>query len=108
MMRDYDNMPVLDWQEEKAVLKAKAQILHQEPVILQMPDSFNASLKGEEFGCELQEESGIYYDCNGGRLLKTLAEKNNLSDLEILAEACIESSSQVDVDHARKRIIVHD
>ena len=43
-MRDYDNMPVLDWRDDKAPQKAKAQILRQEPVVLQMPDDFDASL----------------------------------------------------------------
>jgi len=108
MMRDYDNMPVLNWNEDKAVLRAKAQIMREEPVILQMPDSFDASLSGEAYGCKLQEETGVYYDCNGGEMLKRLAENNKLHDLKTVAEACIESSSLVDIDHARKRIIVHD
>ena len=108
MIRDYDNMPVLDWSEEKAVLKAKAQIMHEEPVILQMPDSFDASLEGEEYGCKLQEETGIYYDCSAGESLKWLADKNALSGLKTIAEVCIESGSQVDIDCERNRIIVHD
>ncbi len=40
-MRDYDNMPILDWNAAKAPQLAKAQILHREPVILQMPDTFD-------------------------------------------------------------------
>ena len=107
-MRDYDNMPELDWSDEKAAQKAAAQILHQEPVILQMPDGFDMSLDADAFGCELQESSGILYNCAGGKVLRQLAMQNHLAELDIVAAACIRSSSQVDIDGAHKRIIVHD
>jgi hypothetical protein len=107
-MRDYDNMPVLDWRDEKAPIKAKAQILHQEPVILQMPDDFDASVDGDQFGCKLQQDTGILYDCEGGKILQQLATQSRLPALNTIAEACIKSSSQVDIDSKRRRIIVHD
>jgi hypothetical protein len=108
LMRDYDNMPVLDWRDDKAPQKAKAQILHQEPLILQMPDNFDASVDGDRFACKLQEDTGILYDCEGGSILQQLAMQNHLPTLNTVAEACIKSSSQVDLDRIRKRIIVHD
>lgn len=107
-MRDYANMPVLDWNENKAALRAKAQILHQEPVILQMPDDFDASLGDGDFHCTLETDTGILHDCPGGEVLVHLARTNHLPDLDMLAEACVESGSQVDVDPARHRLIVHD
>lgn len=107
-MRDYGNMPVLDWSEAKAPQKAKAQILHQEPVILQMPDDFNTDLDAEKFGCKRQGNDGMLYDCDGGKVLDHLAGKNALAGLDIVANACAKSSSQVDIDSARSRIIVHD
>jgi hypothetical protein len=107
-MRDYDNMPTLNWNEAHATQKARAQILRQEPVILQMPDNFNTSLIGEELDCRCDEASGILYDCDAGHLLKRLAEINDWSDLNLIADACIESSSLVDLDSSHKRLIVHD
>lgn len=107
-MRDFDNMPVLDWSEENAPQRAQVQILHQEPVILKMPYNFDASVDGNEFGCKLQENTGVLYDCDGGKLLHQLAEQNILPDLNLIAEACITSSSQVDIDNTQKRLIVHD
>lgn len=107
-MRDYDNMPELDWSDEKAAQKAAAQIIHQEPVILRMPESFDASVDPDAFGCELQGSSGILYNCNGGKVLRQLALQNHLPDLDIVAAACIRSSSQVDIDSAHQRLIVHD
>ena len=107
-MRDYENMPVLDWSEDKAPQKAKAQILHQQPLILQMPNDFNASVDGDEFGCKLQEDTGILYDCDGGRILRQLAEQNRIPSLDTVAEACIESNSQADIDSDHKRLIGHD
>lgn len=107
-MRDYDNMPVINWNQQQAVHKARAQILHQEPVIIQMPDSFDPSLDGEIFGCELQGDNGIFYNCEGGKTLQRLAEQNALDELKLIAEACVESGSQVDIDRDGQRIIVHD
>lgn len=107
-MRDYDNMPVLDWREDNAPHKAKAQILHQEPVILQMPDDFDISVSGDQLGCKLQEDTGILYDCDGGKTLQQLATKSHLPALNSVAEACEESSSQVDLDNTLNRIIIHD
>ena len=48
-MRDHGNMPVLDWRVSKAPFKTKAQIVHKEPVILQIPRGFDASLGGQDF-----------------------------------------------------------
>ena len=107
-MRDYDNMPVLDWKEDKAAQKAKAHILHQEPVVLQMPEDFDTSVDDNEFDCKLKEDTDLIYDCDGGKILHYLAAQNQIPTLDLVAEACIESSSQVDIDGTHKRIIVHD
>jgi hypothetical protein len=107
-MRDYSNMPLLDWTDNNSALKASAQILHQEPVILQMPDTFDALLENDKYGCILHEETGILYNCDGARLLHRLAQQNQLPGLDQVAEACSESGSQVDIDRSRKRLIVHD
>lgn len=107
-MRDYSNIPVMDWNEDKAPKRAKAQILHQEPVILQMPDDFDTSLDGEDFDCRIEENGNILLECNGSEIVQHLAAKNHLPGLETIAEACFQSSSQVDIDTDKKRIIVHD
>jgi hypothetical protein len=107
-MRDYSNIPSLNWESEHAAEKAKAQILHQEPVILQMPDNFDFSLHSDDYECQVREEQGIIYNCDGGEILNHLAELNDAPELRMVAEACIESSSQVDIDSAQHRIIVHD
>lgn len=107
-MRDYDNMPVLDWNDHNAPLKAKAQILHQEPVILQMQDDFDTSVDGAEFDCDPEESSGILCNCDGGKVLGQLAALNRLPSLNIIADACTRSSSQVDLDSTQRRLIIHD
>lgn len=106
-MRDYDNMPKLDWSAENTALIAKAQILHQEPVILNMPASFDATLDGDAYGCRIDAGSRILFDCDS-EALHRLAERNHLSDLDIVADACVRWSSQVDIDATNRRLIVHD
>lgn len=108
MVRNYDNMPNLDWQDSQSAMTAKAQILRQEPVVLKMPMGMDWSVEGDEFECKLDEETGILYDCKGGELLRQLAELNSLPGLKEVADACVQSSSRVDLDAAGSRIIVHD
>lgn len=107
-MRDYDNIPVLDWKEDNAAIKAKAQIMHQEPLVLQMPDNFDTTVDDENCGCKFKRDTGILYDCDGGKTLHLLARQNHFAELNIVVEACIISSSQVDIDSTHNRIVVHD
>ena len=107
-MRDYSNMPVLDWTGENAPVKAKTQIMHEEPVILQMPDTFDASLDVEQFSGRIDEETGIRFNCDGSKLLRWLATQNKDPDLDVIADACAYSSSLVDIDGINNRLIVHD
>ena len=75
-MCDYSNMPVLDWSGEYAPIKAKTQIMHEEPVILQMPNTFDVSLNGEKFSGKLNPENGIQFNCNGFKVFVWLAKQN--------------------------------
>lgn len=108
-MRDYDNMPHLNWQEPASQYRAKAQILHQEPVILDMPDGFEYELGDkEQHKCQYNPETGVYYNCNGAAALDMLAEMNQQPGLYELAQACNSSHSQVDIDANGRRLIIHD
>lgn len=107
-MRDYDNMPVLDWKDLNAPEKASAQILHQEPVILQMLDNFDSSVDTDSFDCQHQSDTDIFYNCDGHKILQQLATQNILPGLNTVADACLASGSLVDIDSKHKRIIVHD
>jgi len=107
-MHSYQNAPKLKWGGRDTPLKARAQILHKEPVILKMPASFNDSVDPQEYDCELDKESEMLVNCNGGPLLDRLATQNKLPELNKIAEACKKSSAQVDIDSEHKEIIVHD
>jgi len=107
-MQTYENAPKLMWGDRDTPLRAKAQILHKEPVILTMPKSFDDSVNPQDYDCELDKTSGRLVNCNAGPLLNKLATQNGLPELNSIADACKESSSQVDIDHDRKQIIFHD
>ena len=107
-MRDYNNMPVLDWSGENVPIKAKTRIMHEEPVILQMPNTSDVSLNGEKFSGRLNTGNGIQFNCNGFRVFVWLAKQNRDPELAVIAVACAYSSSLVNVDAARNRLIVHD
>jgi len=107
-MHSYVNAPKLKWGSSDTSLKARAQILHKEPVILKMPASFDDTVNPQDYDCELDKESEMLVNCNGGPLLNRLATQNKLPELNEIAEACKQSSSQVDIDSEHKEIIVHD
>jgi len=107
-MHSYQNAPKLTWGDRETPLKARAQILHKEPVILKMPSSFDDTVNPQDYDCELDKDTEMLVNCNGGTLLNRLASQNKLPELSEIAEACKQSSSQVDIDSDRKEIIVHD
>ena len=107
-MRDYNNMPVVDWSGEYAPIKAKTRIMHEEPVTLQMPNTSDVLLNGEKFSGRLNTGNGIQFNCNGFRVFVWLAKQNRDPELAVIAVACAYSSSLVNIDAARNRLIVHD
>lgn len=107
-MRDYHNMPRLNWQESHSLGKAKNQVRHQEPVILNMPMDFVMDIEADACHCQYDERTGVLYDCLPDGLLDHLADLNHSPELKELGEICITTSSRVDVDQEKKRIIIHD
>jgi hypothetical protein len=108
-MRDYGNMRVLEWTDTTSARKAAAQITHQEPVILFMPEHFDCTTSDEsQFAGKRNEESGIVYDCDTCSVLNYFAKNNDSPSLRPVVDACAESSSRVSIDAADRRIIVHD
>ncbi|MBS3801109.1 MAG: hypothetical protein KGY40_09025 [Thioalkalivibrio sp.] len=106
-MRSVNNMPEIDWQDGKNAMRKKFQVMHEEPVVLNMPADMDGSVNAGEFGCTL-DDSGMPRDCEDGSLLHRLAELNDMSGLEHIATACVYSSSRVDIDAAVSGLIVHD
>ena len=107
-MRDYHNMPRLNWQESHSIGKAKSQIRHQEPVVLNMPMDFVMDVEPEYHHCKYDERTGVLYDCTPDPLLDQLASLNRSPALKELGEICVITSSRVDLDQEKKRIIIHD
>ena len=73
---------------------------------MQMPDSFDASLDSCELDCFFEPDSGVYFNCEGGQIIKHLAEQNQLDALSSIAEACVETTSRVDVNIDKKQMII--
>lgn len=107
-MRDYSSTPILDWQTRGSLNKARFQILHQEPVALQMPEDFDMGLSTEDLGSNVNEKDGVVYNCDGTTAMQLLAVKNRSQDLDALAKACHAASFRVDIDTAQHRFIFHD
>ena len=106
--RDYSNMPTIDLDDEASINKAKAQILHQEPLVLNLPNNLDLNVQWDNFSCHFDEDQGIHFDCDGGNLIAELAKTTQTYDLSVLSKACVESGSQVDVDVKNNRLIFHD
>ena len=107
-MRDYANMPVLQWEGAVSAKKAIAQIHHAEPLIMQMPENFKIAVDAAACGCHDGQQSGSHIDCNAETLLKTLAEDNAQPELAQLATTAHEAGQVADIDISNRRIIIHD
>ncbi len=107
-MRDYSNMPALDWQGPITAKKALAQVRHAEPVILQMPVDFDMAIDAPACGCKPGKFAGQHIDCHAEDTLKALARANDETALAELAEAAHEAAQVVDIETETRRIVIHD
>jgi len=106
-MRDYGNMPKIDWQDDKSTLvKIKAQINLQEPVVIRFAEGFNLTFDEKACGCESKSE--MLLNCQPQTLFTILAKNNNLPALLELGELAKEKGQVVDVDLTNKCLVVYD
>ncbi|VAW72807.1 hypothetical protein MNBD_GAMMA14-1043 [hydrothermal vent metagenome] len=107
MMRDYGNIPKIDWQDDKPTqVRIKAQLLHEEPLVLQLPDGFQLDLDTQACGCEGGPDMSL--GCQPQAVFTALAEANNLPALVEIGEKAEEAGQVVDVDRSGQRLIIHD
>ncbi len=107
-MRDYSNMPVLQWDGEISAKKAMAQVHHAEPVILQMPKDYVLGIDAEACDCQPGETAEQHVDCHAEQTLKFLAEENRDPWLGKLGEMAHEAGQAVDVLLDAWQIVIHD
>ncbi len=106
-MRDYSNMPKLEWHDDKATLaKIKTQVMREEPVILVMPAGFVFNL--DATACDCRKESGLLTYCQAAKTMSILAEQNNIPDLQEIGSAADTAGLTVDIDAGENRLIIHD
>lgn len=106
-MRDYGNMPKIDWRDDKPTLvRIKAQLMREEPVILQLPEGVDLEIDAGSCGCE--SESGKLLDCRPRDVFVALASRNALPAMAEIGEQAGDAGQVVDVDKAARRLIIHD
>ncbi len=107
-MRDYSNMPVTTWDDNINSKKIEAQILHAEPVIIQMPEDFALGIDAPSCGCKATENSYLHIDCKAMDTLKTIAEENRDDELLKVAKIAHDAGQVVDINTDTRQIIIHD
>ena len=107
-MRSYDNLPVMAWDGKNSALRARAQIMHGEPLILEMGSGFGISMGAGECGCSTVDEGNHFMGCDPKCTLAMLADANHLPLLAKVGEAAGQAGLLVDLDRTRSRIIIYD
>ena len=107
-MRDYSNIPTIQWREPESLMRVKAQVRHQEPVIIEMPEHFQFDAGDSVAECKRDESGDCIYDCAPESVLSELASRNHMPALRDLAAICVESGSRLDLDGSNRRLIIHD
>lgn len=107
-MRDYSNMPTITWDDTTNSKKIEAQVLHAEPVIIDMPENFVMAIDAPSCGCKETDNANFHIDCNTMDTLKTLAEENKDDELLKVAKIAHDAGQVVDIDTNARRIIIHD
>ncbi|MGA7802728.1 MAG: hypothetical protein WCC36_18170 [Gammaproteobacteria bacterium] len=107
-MRHYDNLPVMVWNDDNSALRVRAQLLHEEPVILNMGNPFEIGAGGQACGCHPHVDGGRYLGCDPGRALGMLADSNGWPALSVVGQAAAQAGFVADLEPARGRIVLHD
>lgn len=106
-MRDYDNMPKINWRDDKSTLaRIKAQVSLQEPLVIHLPDNFKLTFDAAECGCKSESKMQLY--CQPQALLTALAETNDIPGLVELGALAHEKGQVVDIDLSRQYLIIYD
>jgi len=106
-MRDYSNMPKLEWNDDKATIaKIKTQIMREEPVILIMPEGFKYNV--DAIACNCTERAELLIECRPDVAMSTLAEHNAMPMLREIGEAAKSAGMRIDIDPEDSRLILHD
>lgn len=103
----YEDFPLLDWEDEYSAAKAAAHLLDEACLIILMPREIALDVDPEECGCDLEEDDGVLYSCDPGEALELIAEKNGIDALIEVAEAAAEAGVLLDIDLEGRRLIFH-
>jgi len=80
--------------------------MHEEPVILIMPEGFDFDLDAS--ACHYKKNAGLYLNCAPRSTLSSLAELNSDNKLEEIGTAMEVAGLTVDIDIANRHLIIHD
>lgn len=107
-MRNFDNLPVMAWDGENSALRARAQIMHEEPVILEMGSGFDITVDAGACKCQTVEDGKHFVGCDAKCTLSLLADVNHLPALAKIGEVAKQAGMLVALDRTRSRIIIYD
>lgn len=107
-MRDYDNLPIMAWDNGHSAGRVRAQLLHEEPLILQMENAFEVSAEGPTGGCHPHGDGERYLGCDPQSVLGMLADNNGWPELRAVGAAAAKAGFVADLEPARGRIVLHD
>lgn len=107
-MRNHNFLPVIAWDGKNSAVRARAQILHGEPLILEMGSDFGISVEAGECGCHTVDEGKHFMGCDPKCTLALLADINRQPLLAKVGEAAKEAGLLVDLDRTHSRIIIYD
>ncbi|HKJ72367.1 MAG TPA: hypothetical protein VKA55_11485 [Gammaproteobacteria bacterium] len=105
-MRDTTNMPTADWSDPKTLNRAKAQLMRDEPLVVNLPADADLTIDEGAAGCQ-RDDSGLLWNCDPGVTLRQLGGHPGLEGMEKLAKAAT-GHSRVDVDGQGHRLVFHD
>lgn len=107
-MRNFDNLPVMAWGSENSALRARVQIMHEEPLILEMASDFDINVDAIACKCQKGDDGMHFMGCDPKCTLSLLADANHLPALAKVGEVAEQVGMLVALDPARSRIIIYD
>lgn len=106
-MFNYRDLPEVEWDGVRSAGALERYIRNGDAVVLSLPETSRLDVEPKACGCAVDPEGGAFYNCDAGKALRAIADKNNLNGFESVIDAAAHVRAKADIDTAQRRIVIH-
>lgn len=106
-MFNYRDLPEIEWDGSRSATRLLTYIRNGDAVVLSLPETSRLQIQPGDCDCQPDPEGEVYFNCDAGKALRAIADKNNLNGLEPVIDAAIAAGAKADIDAGQRRVVIH-